>query len=746
MNLKLIATITTLIAVSILAVPSMVHADDGKGANKSNQNVVILPPGGTITSALQQIDPTKLTLIERNGVLSDVGPQSKGSANSPQSTVGPSGTGAQNSVKSNAAPAPAAKPAPYTSPAAKPMPYVAPAPVAKPVPYVAPAPAAKPMPYVAPAPVAKPVPYVAPAQAAKPMPYVAPAPVAKPVPYVAPAPAAKPMPYVAPAPAESFNSIISASQPIAPTQQIADLTLTVKNGALSNTVPQNNGNINSNKTVPNTAPATATQAGSFNSITAASQPIAPPTHITDLTLTAERAIAWGNRVSPEFRSKVVNISTELGADPNSLMAVMAFETGGTFDPAEKNRVGSGATGLIQFMPKTALGLHTTTKELGSMSAVDQLDYVKDHLSLYKGRLNTVDDTYMAVLYPKAVGKSDGFVLFKQSEIAYAQNSGLDKNGDGVITKQEAASRVRDYLDKGLQPKNINSDNLKQSGTFLSTGKEVGPTVPSTQISKSAILATQITKPAASVAPEVSNAISSKTTSPEVGMVKQVVEEVVPATKKVNAFMNAANKVGTTGKDMIKAWHDLPQIVKFAKSNPKDAVNAAGDGLLKAGVASATVLAPEFASAAEKVGVTPRDMVTAWHDLPQIVKYAKSNPKDALNAAGDGLLKAGVATAVVLAPEFATAAEREGITPMNMVNAWQELPANVKFIKSNPDAALNAVAEGTTKAAAVSVNGLLEKSGASGQVRQLTNGYVNPQVTSQQISTAGQMIGNWLPTK
>ena len=38
------------------------------------------------------------------------------------------------------------------------------------------------------------------------------------------------------------------------------------------------------------------------------------------------------------------------------MAVMSFETGGTFDPGIRNAAGSGATGLIQFMPSTAAGL------------------------------------------------------------------------------------------------------------------------------------------------------------------------------------------------------------------------------------------------------------------------------------------------------------------------------------------------------------------------------------------------------
>jgi hypothetical protein len=58
------------------------------------------------------------------------------------------------------------------------------------------------------------------------------------------------------------------------------------------------------------------------------------------------------------------------------MAAMAFETGGSFSPAVPNKAGSGAVGLIQFMPSTAKGLGTSTEALKKMSAVQQLDFVK----------------------------------------------------------------------------------------------------------------------------------------------------------------------------------------------------------------------------------------------------------------------------------------------------------------------------------------------------------------------------------
>ena len=126
------------------------------------------------------------------------------------------------------------------------------------------------------------------------------------------------------------------------------------------------------------------------------------------------------------------------------MAIMSFESG--LNSGAKNNV-SGATGLIQFMPSTAKGLGTTTAELASMDSVRQLDYVYEYLKSKKGKLNNVEDMYMAVLWPAACGKPSDTVNFDSSSTkefirkAYSQNSGLDINRDGTVTKAEAARMV-----------------------------------------------------------------------------------------------------------------------------------------------------------------------------------------------------------------------------------------------------------------------------------------------------------------
>lgn len=166
--------------------------------------------------------------------------------------------------------------------------------------------------------------------------------------------------------------------------------------------------------------------------------------------------AWGKHVSPEVLKAVEFMSARLSADPNHIMAVMAFETGRTFSPSIRNKV-SGATGLIQFMAPTAKGLGTTQAKLAAMTALEQLKFVEAHFQPYKGRMKTLSDVYMAVLWPAAVGKPESYPLFTLSNTkrkrAYEQNAGLDLNKDRVVTKAEAAAKVARMLEIGLQDAN-----------------------------------------------------------------------------------------------------------------------------------------------------------------------------------------------------------------------------------------------------------------------------------------------------
>mgnify|MGYP001168679379 CR=1 FL=1 len=153
------------------------------------------------------------------------------------------------------------------------------------------------------------------------------------------------------------------------------------------------------------------------------------------------ALVWGNRVSQEFRNKVREIGGRLRINPNWLMAVMAFETNYSFSPSIPNAAGSGAIGLIQFMPGTARGLGTSTQQLAGMTAVQQLDYVERFYQPYANKIRSLYDAYVAVFYPAALDKPDDFVIFTRPSVGYTQNASLDLDRDGKITKRELGSVV-----------------------------------------------------------------------------------------------------------------------------------------------------------------------------------------------------------------------------------------------------------------------------------------------------------------
>lgn len=150
-----------------------------------------------------------------------------------------------------------------------------------------------------------------------------------------------------------------------------------------------------------------------------------------------------------FLAKVILISKRLGIDPNALMLVMFKES--RINPKAVNAI-SGASGLIQFMPSTAISLGTTTTQLRLMSNVNQLDFVEKYLNQWKGKMKSAIDVYFAVFFPAAIGKAANTVLQTSNLSAgliASQNTGIDANKDGKITVQE----VQDWFFRGV-PQNI----------------------------------------------------------------------------------------------------------------------------------------------------------------------------------------------------------------------------------------------------------------------------------------------------
>lgn len=143
-----------------------------------------------------------------------------------------------------------------------------------------------------------------------------------------------------------------------------------------------------------------------------------------------------------FYNKVVQVAKRINCSPDDLMALMNSESG--IDPSKANAAGSGATGLIQFMPSTAEGLGTTTQALAKMSAEEQMVYVEKCIMNSKraaglGNSKIGPGTLYALIFLPARANRDK--LTSSGEKYYRQNKGLDIDKDGIISKADLAKRI-----------------------------------------------------------------------------------------------------------------------------------------------------------------------------------------------------------------------------------------------------------------------------------------------------------------
>jgi hypothetical protein len=90
---------------------------------------------------------------------------------------------------------------------------------------------------------------------------------------------------------------------------------------------------------------------------------------------------------------------ELGVPVPWLAGLIEFESAGSWNPAIRNRT-SGATGLIQFMPRTAMSLGTTVQRMARMGFESQMKYVVKYLLPHKP-FPSRQSLLMAVFYPVA---------------------------------------------------------------------------------------------------------------------------------------------------------------------------------------------------------------------------------------------------------------------------------------------------------------------------------------------------------
>lgn len=151
-----------------------------------------------------------------------------------------------------------------------------------------------------------------------------------------------------------------------------------------------------------------------------------------------------------FATKVIEIAARLGIQANWLMIVFFIETAANVYGRINHRIKNalGATGLLQFMPRTLMSMGLTSETICNMSNVQQLEVVYRYLAPYAGRMKSLTDCYLAVLFPVAMGKPDQFILQTSTlsaQVVARWNPLYDLNKDMQITVGEVKAKLKTFI-------------------------------------------------------------------------------------------------------------------------------------------------------------------------------------------------------------------------------------------------------------------------------------------------------------
>lgn len=142
-----------------------------------------------------------------------------------------------------------------------------------------------------------------------------------------------------------------------------------------------------------------------------------------------------------YASDLVATAKSVSIDPAWLANIIQLESGG--NPQAVNPT-SGATGLIQFMPTTALGLGTTVGALMQLDGNGQMPYVRKYFEgviAAHGPLRSQEDVIAAVFFPAFIGKP----FAQMSAIVQQQNAGI--------------TTVRDYTNRLLSKAKLPAEGI-----------------------------------------------------------------------------------------------------------------------------------------------------------------------------------------------------------------------------------------------------------------------------------------------
>ena len=171
------------------------------------------------------------------------------------------------------------------------------------------------------------------------------------------------------------------------------------------------------------------------------------------------------------------VARRLGRPLHELLGCVALETGGRFSTSICNAVvpvdgkmvqravewrdlpaGSRvvAVGLIQWT-RVALAEHLRlTGEALSFGTVaqmtpgEQAELMTEYFEPHRARIGRLEDLYLAILYPEAIGKPDGHRVFVSPSKAYELNRGLDRDRDGDVEVGEICRVVRQWHQRVLE--------------------------------------------------------------------------------------------------------------------------------------------------------------------------------------------------------------------------------------------------------------------------------------------------------
>lgn len=158
---------------------------------------------------------------------------------------------------------------------------------------------------------------------------------------------------------------------------------------------------------------------------------------------ATRPLAQSQR---ELQRAIQSSEDLQGYNADALARIISFESGGK--PGAKND--SGATGLIQFMPKVFDGMKkppgyegVTHADLPDLTVEEQLPLVAAYFRQAGVPADAdVGEYYLAVAAPAALGKPDETVVYRRGSKAWEQNPAWRPAGGGDITAGDIRAKGR----------------------------------------------------------------------------------------------------------------------------------------------------------------------------------------------------------------------------------------------------------------------------------------------------------------